>query len=156
MSRLARAARDGDPLRMSPQEALAYVEHHGVVLASARGPLPSVAEAVAGEPVAGRWWSHPRAHAIFAALSAVHDDPDVLACRLVRGKLTFVHRRLWPALARMAPSLDPKRVAAVREEHTASGRHRAVETPFPEWVPPDVAEAAAALDEAEARRLLGV
>ncbi len=140
---------------MTPEEALAFVARHGLVLASARGPVPCLAETVAGEPVAGRWWSHPRGAEIFAALSAVHDAPDVLACRLVRGKLTFVHRRLWPALARAAPALDPRRVAAVREEHTASGRHRAVETPFPAWVPPDVAATAAALDEAEARALLG-
>ena len=36
-----------------------FVERHGVVLASARGPVPNVAEAVAGEPIRGSWWGHP-------------------------------------------------------------------------------------------------
>jgi len=49
-----------DPLR--------FVEEHGVVLASARGPVPSVAEAVAGTPIRGSWWAHPRGKQIFAAL----------------------------------------------------------------------------------------
>jgi len=32
---------------MSPREAIAFVERHGVVLQAARGPVPSLAEAVA-------------------------------------------------------------------------------------------------------------
>jgi hypothetical protein len=38
---------------MTPKEALAFVEHHGVVLEAARGPVPSLAEAVAGGRTTG-------------------------------------------------------------------------------------------------------
>lgn len=136
-------------------DAVGFVERHGVVLASARGPVPNVAEAVAGGPIRGSWWAHPRGKQVFAALSAIADSPDVLAFRLVDGKRTLVHRRLWPALVKLASALGPERLTAVTEEHTKTGAHRSVETPFPEWVPADVKRAAGRLTVAEARALLG-
>ena len=65
--------------------------------------------AVAGEPVRGSWWGHASGHAIFHALQALREDKDVFLCKLLEGKQTYVHRRLWPALLRMQgePSLWP-------------------------------------------------
>jgi hypothetical protein len=135
---------------MTAPEALAFVEEHGVVLVSARGPAPRLVEAIAGEPIRGSWWAHPRAHRIYGVLEAVYDSRDVLVCRLIDRKVTLIHRRLWPALVRLAGRLGRKRLAAVREEHTPSGRHRTVETPFPRWVPAAIREAAKRLSEADA------
>ena len=137
-------------------DPLAFVAEHGIVLASARGPVPSVAEAVAGEPVRGSWWGHPRGHDIFRALSAIDDSPDVLCFKLVAGKVTFVHRRLWPALVLLADEVGRASLAAIKQEHTESGAHRNIVTPFPDWVPPDVARAARSLDPASARAQLAV
>ena len=136
---------------------LSFVEQHGVVLASARGPVPCVAEAVAGEPIIGSWWAHAKGKAIFAALSEIDDAADVRCFKLVDGKVTFVHRRVWPALARLASGgeIALPRVAAIRQEHMASGEHRNVVTPFPDWVPDDVALAATALSLDDARAQLG-
>jgi hypothetical protein len=136
-------------------DALKLVEEHGVVLASARGPVPSIAEAVAGEPIRGSWWAHPKGTEIFNALNEVDDSPDVLCFRLVLGKVTFVHRRLWPALVCLADELGRDRLTAVKQEHTESGAHRNVETPFPQWVPAEVARAAKALAPDDARQQLG-
>jgi hypothetical protein len=136
-------------------DAVAFVERHGVVLASARGPVPSVAEAVAGEPIRGSWWAHPRGKQIFAALSELADSDDVLSFRLVDGKITLVHRRVWPALVRLAGELGPGRLTAVAQEHTATGAHRNETTPFPDWVPADVKQAAARLTDEQARAQLG-
>jgi hypothetical protein len=136
-------------------DAVAFVEEHGVVLASARGPVPSIAEAVAGAPIRGGWWSHPSGKAIFAALSQLDDRADVKCFKLVDGKVTFVHRRLWPALVRLATELGKPRLAEVRQEHTPSGAHKNVITPFPRWVPDDVRAAAKLLTLAEARAALG-
>jgi len=136
-------------------DPLAFLAEHGVVLASARGPVASVAEAVAGEPIRGSWWGHPRSHDIFRALNAIADSPDALSFKLVAGKVAFVHRRLWPALVRLADRLGPARLAAVAQEHTATGAHRSITTPFPAWVPADVARAAEALGEDDARAQLG-
>ena len=78
------------------------------------------------------------------------------AVRLVKGKITLVHRRLWPALVRVAPRYPDERVGALHEEHLPSGRHRTATTPFPDWVPPDVVAAANALTDAQADAELGL
>ncbi len=123
---------------MTAQKVLAFIRQHGVVLASARHPtVPSLAQEVAGEPVTGSWgswWAHPRSHAIFAALSVLDDRDDVVFTRLVDGKLTIVHARLWPALAALAGRLDRARLAKVTQEHTPSGKHVTHEVPFPDWL----------------------
>jgi hypothetical protein len=142
-------------MTLSPDNAVAFVERHGVVLESGRGPVPSLAEAVAGGTIRGSWWGHPESHAIFVATRAVRASPDVLVCRLVNGKVTYVYRRLWPALVRLAGRLDGRRLAMIREEHTASGAHRVNETPFPDWVPPAVNDEARRLSDEEALQALG-
>lgn len=140
---------------MTAAEALRFVHEHGAVLVAAKGPVPRLAEAIAGAPFKGSWWAHPQGRQIFAILQQLEDSPDILVCRLVNGHVTFVHRRLWPALVRMAQHFTPKQLAQVRQEHTASGRHVNHETAFPGWVPQEILEASRALSEAQARRLLG-
>jgi hypothetical protein len=131
-----------------------FVERHGVVLAAAKGPVPNVAEAIAGEPIRGSWWAHEKGAQIFQALSAIDESKDVLCFRLVDGKITFVHRRLWGAIVRLADVIGPERLAVIRQEHTASGQHRNVVTPFPAWVPPQLRKRAAKLSEIDARAQL--
>jgi GNAT superfamily N-acetyltransferase len=126
--------------------ALKFIEEHGVVLVSARGRAPRLVEAIAGEPIAGNWWSHPRARWIYAVLSRACAAESVLVCRLVDGKLTLVHRTLWPALVCVAPRITADRITQLREQHTASGRHVTLEVPFPGWVPADVACEAERID----------
>jgi hypothetical protein len=135
-------------------DPLAVMVEHGVLLQSAKGRVPNLADIVAGETIKGSWWGHPSGHEIFAAINRVRDSPDVVATRLVNGKVTLIHRRLWPALVRLASRFPPERLAALHEEHTSSGRHRTTTTSFPDWVPPDVIAAADALSEAQAEELL--
>ncbi len=140
---------------MTVREALAFVQEHGIVLESARGPVPSLAEAIAGGPIRGSWWAHPRGNEIYAVLSGVRDAKPVLVCRLVAGKITYVHRRLWPALVRAAERFPPRNLAQLHEEHTVAGRHVTREVAFPRWVPAAVARRAARLSEADALAELG-
>ena len=135
---------------MESEDVMATLVEYGMLLESARGPLPNVAELVAGEPIKGSWWGHPRGHQIFAVLSALGDSSDVVRMRLVNGKVTLVHRRLWPALVRLADRFTPRQLAALREEHTATGAHRVIEQPFPEWIGDDVEQAATRLSVNEA------
>ena len=121
-----------------------------MLLASANGPIPNVAELVAGQPISGSWWAHERSHEIFDALNELADSPDVVRLRLIGNKITLVHSRLWPALVRLSGRLPAAALAAVDEEHTASGAHRTIEIPFPDWVPPEVIREAARLAEHEA------
>jgi hypothetical protein len=69
--------------------------------------LPNVVAAVAGQPVHGSWWGHPRGNAIFMTLNALAEHRDVLVTRLVQGKVTFVHRRLWAAVLAVGQSHAP-------------------------------------------------
>ncbi|MDQ1382925.1 MAG: hypothetical protein QOG65_304 [Actinomycetota bacterium] len=128
----------------------ALLAERGMLLESARGPIPNVAELIAGEPISGSWWAHVDSHAIFEAINQLADSPDIVRLRLVNGKVTLVHRRLWPALVRVSDSIPAARLASVEEQHTDTGAHRKTETPFPEWVPADAVDAAASLSESEA------
>jgi hypothetical protein len=84
----------------------------------------------------------------------VNDSPDVLRCRLVGAKVTYAHRRVWPALVRLASRIGERRLDRHAQEHTASGAHRTVTTPFPEWVPAEVRVQAKRMDEEEALKAL--
>jgi hypothetical protein len=79
----------------------AHLARHGLLM-KADARLPSVTTMIAGEPVSGSWWAHPLAHTIFFALRDLEANPDLLLLKLVQGKDTFVHRRLWPEAAAIA------------------------------------------------------
>jgi hypothetical protein len=149
----ARTAQEAEIL--TPAQALAYVERHGIVCEAARpGDIPSLVDAIAGAPVRGNWWSHPKAKIIFQLTRALRDAPEIAVCRLADGKITFVHERLWPALVRAADKLPGERLARVREVHSASGKHVIEETPFPDWLPVDVVTRGKVLKESEALEAL--
>jgi hypothetical protein len=47
--------------------------------------------------VRGSWWAHARSHAIFRVNCELAEHPDVLVTKLISGKITYLHRALWPA-----------------------------------------------------------
>jgi len=141
---------------MNAAEAMAFIREHGIVLMSAKGPVPRLTEVIAGEPIKGSWWGHPKGQQIFRVLQKLGDSPDILTCRLITGRITFVHRRLWPALVRMADRFEPDQIARVTQEHTPTGRHVNRAVPYPKWVPPEIFQEAKLLSEQEARSFLGV
>jgi len=134
--------------------ALRFVAIHGIALESARGPVPNLACAIAGEPIRGNWWSHPMSHEIYRLTMAVRESPEVLVCRLVGGKITFAHRSVWPALVRIADDLGCEGLAEIHEEHTKTGAHRAVSVAFPRWVPKEIRAAARQMSRDDAIRML--
>jgi len=129
---------------------MAFVRKHGVVLMAAKGPVPRLTEWIAGEPIAGSWWSHVKGREIYSQLSKVSDSPNILTCRLIEGHVTFVHRRLWPALVRLAECFPRQAIAAIRDVHTPTGKHVTESTPFPTWVPPQVLVAGRRLEQQSA------
>jgi len=138
---------------MTARQALAFVGRHGVVLESAHvsgARIPVLADAIAGRRLRGSWWSHPKGRQIFALSRAVRDSGDVLVCRLVDGKITYVHRRLWPAVVRMAREIGPRRLDAFQELHTATGKHVIRVRRFPLWVPGGIKAAAKRLAREQA------
>ena len=138
---------------ISLEEALSFVKENGVVLESAHGRVPTFVDFVAGERLT-RWWSHPKSRAIFALTRAVRDSPHILTCRLIDRKVTYVHRRLWPALVKLADEFDEDDLGAIREEHLPDGKHQLVVTEFPDWVPAEVLAKGKRLTAAKAKSML--
>lgn len=68
--------------------------------------LPSLAAIVAGGRITGSWWSHPEGRRIWRVLNQFLARRDVLATRLVLGKVTFVRRTLWPDFLAIAASRE--------------------------------------------------
>lgn len=88
------------------------LEKAGLILEQDK-KIVSLVGIVTGETLRGSWWSHPRAREIFSTLSALRDHPDVLFVKLVGGKVTLLHRRLWPAFLAVARSNEPWQTAAL-------------------------------------------
>jgi hypothetical protein len=139
---------------MNAAAAMSFVRRHGVVLVSAKGAVPRLTEAIAGEPIKGSWWAHPKSHQIFAILQQLEESPDILVCRFLAGRVTFVHRRLWPAIVKLASHFQADQLAQVRQEHTASGKHVNHIVEYPKWVPPEILEEANLLTLQQAKALL--
>jgi hypothetical protein len=93
-------------------EVLEQLHRFGLLLES-DARLPSVAGLVAGGPVRGSWWGHPMGQAIFLVADRLADHADVIATKLVSGKVTYVHRRLWPAVVAVGRSREPWQIRAL-------------------------------------------
>ena len=76
---------------------LGKLKEYGLLLQTDAN-LPNVCALVAGAPVRGSWWGHPRSHEIFRVNCELAEHPDVLMRKLVSGKITYLHRALWPAV----------------------------------------------------------
>lgn len=85
----------------------------------------------------------------------IRSSEEILVCRLVEGKVTYVHQRLWPAIFRLQASFENENLGAIQEIHTSSGKHQVSVTPFPDWVPVSAKEKAERLTISEATSKLG-
>jgi hypothetical protein len=72
--------------------------------------LPSVTLLCAGEPIRGSWWGHPLGHAIYDLLHELNERSGQLDAKLVNGKVTYVHARLWPAFFALAEQRTEARI----------------------------------------------
>lgn len=88
------------------EECRKALERHGLLMLQ-HDRLPSVTTLVAGAPVKGSWWGHAEGHAIFNAAQALEESEDVTVAKLLDGKVTFVHRRLWGDLRAVGEAKEP-------------------------------------------------
>jgi hypothetical protein len=95
----------------TPELAL---DQHGLLLLQDPSAL-SLATLVAGDVVKGSWWGHPKAQEIFRAADALTEGGHTKTAKLVDGKVTFVHERLWPALIAVGTSRDAWQMAGLSE-----------------------------------------
>ncbi len=87
------------------ERVLARLADAGLLLQQDR-LVPSVVGIVTGESLKSSWWSHPKGRLIFGVLSELADHRDVLFTKLLAGKSTLVHRRLWPSLLGVATARE--------------------------------------------------
>ena len=69
--------------------------------------LPCITTFVVGKPIRSSWWGHAKGHDIFRVVCRIADHPDVAVTKLIGGKVTFVHRKLWPALLAIGTAREP-------------------------------------------------
>lgn len=94
---------------------LQYLRRH-VLLPLSDADIPSLTWLAAGEPIRGSWWGNAKGADIYAALVAVSEDEDVLACKLLAGKVTFVHRIIWANVVAVGSSREPWQLATLTQE----------------------------------------
>jgi len=115
----ARCLRQSRAVLRTPSEALDLLRRDGVVTLTPSPGRRSLVGEIAGE-VRGSWWGHPLGRLIFSIASALENSPEVLGAKLVRGRVAFVHRDLWPPLLRIV--LDPEWRSAAAKRLTPSAR----------------------------------
>ena len=91
------------------QELLRALADRGLLLTQDKS-LPNVVTLLTGQSLRGSWWSHPKARLIFSILSDLGQHPDVLFTKLLYGKVTLLHRRLWSPFLAVASARDPWQV----------------------------------------------
>lgn len=100
------------------ERILRCLKERGILLEQDK-VLPNVVSLITGETLKSSWWSHRRSHEIFACLTDLADHPDVLFTKLVAGKVTLVHRRLWSALLAVGTSREAWQSRRLSSEATS-------------------------------------
>ncbi|GAC1348764.1 MAG: hypothetical protein NVSMB27_17830 [Ktedonobacteraceae bacterium] len=88
------------------QQEFEALQRDGLLLES-DSQLPSVASIIAGEAIRGSWWGHPQGNFIYQVANKLCVHPDILVTKLISGKITYVHRQLWPAIIGIGTSGEP-------------------------------------------------
>ena len=86
-------------------KVVAKIAELGLLLLQDR-TLRNAVELLIDGPIRGSWWSHPEAHRVYATLEKVEASRDVMVTKLVGGKVTYVHRKLWPAVLAVATASE--------------------------------------------------
>lgn len=90
-------------------------------------------------------------HQIFQLTQHVRASRAILVCTLANGKITYIHRRLWPYFVRVERRFPRHALDKVQDVHLASGRHERQDIPFPDWVPQSVLNASKGISDKDAR-----
>ncbi len=93
-------------------DVLDYLRKLGVLLEADRS-FPSITGIMVREPIKGSWWSHSMANEIYLLCQRLIQHPDAICLKLLSGKATYVHRRLWPELIAIGTAQEPWQLDAL-------------------------------------------
>lgn len=77
--------------------------------------LPSVVGLFTQRVVSGSWWGIPEGRAIFVCVESIEEN-DAVATRLINRRVTFVHRRLWPALVTLGAASEAWKTNGISDD----------------------------------------
>jgi hypothetical protein len=87
------------------EKVFSRLEEIGLLLVSG-SEIPDVRGLITRRSSKGSWWADEAAHEIFAVNELLEDHADVTITKLISGKVTFVHRRLWRKLFAVATARE--------------------------------------------------
>jgi hypothetical protein len=90
-------------------DALELIHTRQVVTEVPAQGTASLVEAVAGGPVQGSWRTHAKGRLMYRLGRRLRASDEVLAVRLVEGKVAFVDPSLWPVVYRVAMEASRRR-----------------------------------------------
>jgi len=86
------------------------------VLVESDPSILSLVTIIVGEPIHGSWWGHPKGNLIYEIENRLVRHRDVLLTKLISGKTTFIHRKLWPAILSIANSNEAWQLDGLSDE----------------------------------------
>jgi hypothetical protein len=99
-------------------DALRLLQQRGVLLLQ-DVRFPNLVSIVAGEAVRGSWWGHAQGKVIYSVGEKLGEHPDITTAKLVSGKVTFVHRALWPHLVAIGRARAPWQMRELNSDSVA-------------------------------------
>jgi hypothetical protein len=103
---------------MKLEELLDRLQEFDLLL-STDSRFPSVSGLVVGDVGGRSWWAHPQAKQMYGLSCALFDHPDVLMVKLISGKVTYIHRPLWPAIVAIGTAREPWQMDGLSKEAKA-------------------------------------
>ena len=85
--------------------AMNILEESGLLLVMGL-EIPDVCRLVTSQKIKGSWWGDPAGQEIFAVSEMLSDHTDITVTKLISGKVTFVHRKLWQKLVAVGKARD--------------------------------------------------
>lgn len=79
--------------------------------------LPSLTGIVAGKPVKGSWWGHPKGNLMYNLSNELMWEKDILTVKLINHKITFIQKRHWDALFAIVSEQSPWQMKGLAVTH---------------------------------------
>jgi len=81
-------------IKIKTDEVLSVLRERGILMCHDY-ELPSATSIIADEKIKGSWWPHKKGSLIFHTLGEVLNSNELLAPKLVNGKVTLLHKDLF-------------------------------------------------------------